>query len=130
MQGWSTLLLVATQVCPIQAAVALLIMMVVLVLIMVRWARQFHRRTLILLRNVAFHMIQNRPPADDTTRLQENLNWWETEVLGTLPRAGAKSREIALFARFGAPGSINHRAMISEKIARLDAIMARLEGEA
>jgi len=132
MQGWSTLLLVATQVCPIQAAVALLIMMVVvvLVLIMVRWARQFHRRTLILLRNVAFHMIQNRPPADDTTRLQENLNWWETEVLTILPKAGAKSREIARFARYGAPENVYHRAMIVEKIARLDAIIARLEGEA
>src|SRR5262249_10281337 len=118
MQGWSTLLLVATQVCPIQAAVALLIMMVVVVLllIMVRWARQCHWRTLILLRNVALHMIQNRPPADDTTRLQENLNWWETEVLTILPKAGAKSREIARFARYGAPENVYPRAMIVEKI--------------
>jgi|SRR5215471_14968947 len=130
MQWWSTSLLEATQLCSIQAAVALLIMMVGLVLVAVRWARQYHRQTLTLLRDVAFHMIQNRPPTDDATRLQENLSWWETEVLGTLPRAGAQSREIALFARFGAPGSINQRAMISEKIARLDAIMARLEGEA
>ena len=130
MQWWSTSLLEATQLCPIQAAVALLIMMVVLVVVGVRWARHYHRQTLTLLRNVAFHMLQNRPPTDDATRLQENLNWWETEVLGILPRAGAKSREIALFARFGAPGSIYHRPMISEKIARLEAVIARLEGEA
>jgi hypothetical protein len=75
-------------------------------------------------------MIQNRPPTDDTTRLQENLNWWETEVLGILPRAGAESHEIARFARVGAPGNVYHRAKIAEKITRLDVIIARLEGEA
>ena len=98
MQWWSTLLLEATKLCQIQAAVALLIMMVVLVVVAVRWVRRYHRQTLILLRGVAFQMIQNRPPTDDTTRLQENLNWWETEVLDILPRAGAKSHEIARFA--------------------------------
>jgi len=103
MQWWSTSLLEATQLCPIQAVVALLIMMVVLVVVAVRWARHYHRQTLALLRNVAFHMLRNRPPTDDATRLQENLNWWESEGLGILPRAGAKAREIALFARFGAP---------------------------
>ena len=130
MQQWSTLLLEATKLCQIQAAVALLIMMVVLVVVAVRWVRRYHRQTLILLRGVASQMIQNRPPTDDTTRLQENLNWWETEVLGILPRAGAKSHEIARFARFGAPGNVYHRSMIAEKITRLDAIIARLEGEA
>ena len=130
MQWWSTLLLEVTKLCPIQAAVALLIMMVVLVVVAVRWVRRYHRQTLILLRDVAFQMIQNRPPTDDTTRLQENLNWWETEVLGILPRAGAKSHEIARFARFGGPGNVYHRSTIAEKITRLDAIIARLEGEA
>ena len=130
MQWWSTLLLEATKLCQIQAAVALLIMMVVLVVVAVRWVRRYHRQTLILLRDVAFQMIQNRPPTDDTTRLQENLNWWETEVLDILPRAGAKSHEVARFARFGAPGNVYHRAMIAEKVTRLDAIIDRLEGEA
>jgi hypothetical protein len=130
MQWWSTLLLEATKLCQIQAAVALLIMMVVLVVVAIRWVRRYHRQTLILLRDVAFQMIQNRPPTDDTTRLQENLNWWETEVLDILPRAGAKSHEIAWFARFGAHGNVYHRAMIAEKVTRLDAIIDRLEGEA
>ncbi len=50
--------------------------------------------------------------------------------MGILPRAGAKSHEIARFTRFGASGNVYHRAMIAEKITRLDAIIARLEGEA
>jgi hypothetical protein len=125
-----TLFLEATKLWQTQAAVAVLITVVVLVRIAVRRARGYHRQTLILLRGVAFHMIQNRPPTDDTTRLQENLSWWETEVLSILPRAGAKSADIARFARFGAPGNVYHRAMIVEKIARLDAVIARLEREA
>src|SRR5215470_7477170 len=88
MQWWSTSLLEATQLCPIQAVVALLIMMVVLVVVAVRWARHSHRQTLALLRNVVFHMLQNRPPTDDATRLQENLNWWETEVLASYREPG------------------------------------------
>jgi hypothetical protein len=130
MQWWVTSLLDVAKLCQTQAAVAVLIIIVVFVLVAVRWVQGYHRQTLILLRGVAFHMIQNRPPTDDTTRLQENLNWWETEVLSTLPRTGAKSAEIARFARFGAPGNVYHRAMIVEKIARLDAIIARREGEA
>src|SRR5262249_17604338 len=91
MRGWSTFVLETTKLCPIHAALALLIIMAVLVLVAVRWMRRYHRQTLILLRGVAFHMIQNRPPSDDAMRLQENVNWWEREVLKTLPRAGAKS---------------------------------------
>ena len=130
MQWLITSLFDVAKLCPIQAAVAVLIIIAVCVPVAVRWVRGYHRQTLILLRDVAFHMIQNRPPADDTTRVQENLNWWETEVLSILPRAGAKSAEIARFARFGAPDNVYHRGMIVEKIARLDAIIARLEREA
>ena len=130
MQWLITSLFDVAKLCQTQGAVAVLIIIVVFVLVAVRWVRGYHRQTLILLRGVAFHMIQNRPPTDDATRLQENLNWWETEVLTILPKAGAKSREIARFARYGAPENVYHRAMIVEKIARLDAIIARLEGEA
>jgi len=127
MRGWSTFVLETTKLCPIQAALALLIIMAVLVLVAVRWMRRYHRQTLILLRGVAFHMIQNRPPSDDAMRLQENVNWWEREVLKTLPRAGAKSDEIVQFTRFGAAGNVYHRGMIVGKIARLDTIIDRLE---
>jgi hypothetical protein len=115
MHWWSTLLLDVAKFWPIQAAVALLIMIVVLVLVAVRWARQQHRQTLILLRGVAFHMIQNRPPTDDATRVQENLNWWEIEVLKILPRSGAKPDEIGRFARFGAAGNVYHRGMVARR---------------
>lgn len=109
----------------LETAVAVLIIGVVLVLLAARWVRGYHRRTLILLRSVAFHMIQNRPPTDDATRLQQTLDWWEREVMSILPRAGAKPREIA---RFGAVGNIYHPTIIANKIARLDAIIDRLEG--
>ena len=124
---WATLLLKAEKLCPIEAAVAALIMMVTLVLAAVRWRRRYHRQTLILLRSMAFYMIQNRPPTDDPMRLQENVNWWEREVVITLPKAGAKSGEIAQFTRFGAAGDVYHRGMIVGKIARLDTIIDRLE---
>jgi hypothetical protein len=124
---WGTLLLETAKLCQIQAAVAVLITMVMLVLVAVRWMRRYHRQTLILLRSMAFHMLQNRPPTDDPMRLQENVNWWEREVLKTLPRAGAKSDEIAQFTRFGAAGNVYHRGMIVGKIARLDTIIDRLE---
>jgi hypothetical protein len=78
------------------------------------------------MRGVAFHMIQNRAPTDDVTRLQQNLNWWESEVLKILPRAGAKSLEIA---RFVALGNSYHPTVIAAKIARLDRIISRLEGQ-
>jgi len=124
---WSTSLL-AIKSCPIQGAVALLIMLAML-LVAVRWRRRYHRQTLTLLRSMAFHMIQNRPPTDDPIRLQENVNWWDTEVMKTLPRAGARSGEIAEFRRFGAAGNVYYRGMIVGKIARLDTIIDRLERE-
>ena len=126
MAWWVMLLIEAAKLWQTQAAVAVLIVIVVFVLLAVRWVRGYHRRTLILMRGVAFHMIQNRPPTDDATRLQQNLNWWETEVMSILPRAGAKPREIA---RFGALGNVYHPTIIAEKIARLDAIIDRLEGQ-
>src|SRR5262249_45162263 len=129
MQWLITSLFDVAKLCQTQGAVAVLIIIVVFVLVAVRWVRGYHQQTLILLRVVDFHMIQNREATDDATRLQEDLNWWETEVLSILPRAGAKSAEIARFARFGAPGNVYHRGMIVEKMARLDAIIARLEGE-
>ena len=130
MPQWVGFLLEVAKLCQIQAAVAVLIMLVVLLLAVVRWVRGYHRQTLVLMRNMAFQMIQNRPPTDDSTCLQQNLSWWETQVISILPKAGAKSGEIARFARFGAPGNVYHRAMIAEKITRLDVIIARLEGEA
>jgi len=120
-------LLGAAGLCQIQAAIAVLLIMVALMLIAVRWLRRYHRQSLILLRSMAFHMIQNRPPTDDPVRLQQNVNWWETEVLKALRRAGAKSDEIAQFTRFGAAGNVYHRGMIVGKIARLDTIIDRLE---
>ena len=111
------------------AVVAVPIILFALVLLAVRWVRGYHRRTLVLMRSVAFHMIENRPPTDDATRLQENVDWWEREVLKILPRAGAKSGEIAQFGRLGAAGNIYHRGMLGEKIARLDAIIDRMESE-
>src|SRR5215813_8219253 len=127
MQWLITSLFDVAKLCQTQGAVAVLIIIVVFVLVAVRWVRRYHRQTLILLRGVAFHMIQNRPPSDDAMRLQENVNWWEREVLKTLPRAGAKSDEIAQFTRFGAAGNVYHRGMIVGKIARLDTIIDRLE---
>src|SRR5262245_15785860 len=127
MQWWVTSLLDVAKLCQTQAAVAVLIIIVFCVLVVVRWVRGYNRQTLILLRGVAFHMIQNRPPTDDATRLQDNVNWWETEVLKILPRAGAKSDEIARFAQLGAAGNVYHRGMIGGKIGRLDAIIDRLE---
>jgi hypothetical protein len=124
---WRTLLFETAKLCQVQAAVAVLIMMLMLLLVAVRWMRGYHRQTLILLRSMAFHMIQNRPPTDDPMRLQENVNWWEREVLKALPRAGAESDEIAQFTRFGAAGNVYHRGMIVGKIARLDTIIDRLE---
>jgi len=47
---WGTLLLETAKLCQIQAAVAVLITMVMLVLVAVRWMRRYHRQTLILLR--------------------------------------------------------------------------------
>src|SRR5262245_40276551 len=127
MRGWSTFVLETTKLCPIHAALALLIIMTVLVLVAVRWMLRYHRQTVILLRGVAFHMIPNRPPSDDAMRLHVNVNWWEREVLKTLPRAGDKSDEIAQFTRIGAAGNVYHRGMIVGKIARLDTIIDRLE---
>ena len=110
--------------------VALLIILVVLAVLSLCWMRRYYRQNLVFMRGVAVHMIQNRPSTDDAARIQQNVNWWETEVLKILPRAGAKSDEIARFARCGAAGNVYHRGMIAQKIARLDAIIDRLDGEA
>jgi hypothetical protein len=107
MQWWVTSLLDVAKLCQTQAAVAVLIIIVVFVLVAVRWVRGYHRQTLILLRGVAFHMIQNRPPTDDTTRLQENLNWWETEVLSTLHPA---NRHLVSHPESGGLTNVGHRA--------------------
>ena len=126
MPWWLASLLEAAKLWQTQAAVAVLIVIAVLALVTVRWVRCHHRRTLILMRGVAIHMIQNRPPTDDATRLQQNLNWWETEILKILPKAGAKPGEIV---QFEALGNIYPPTVIAEKIARLDAIVRRMEGQ-
>jgi hypothetical protein len=87
--------------------------------------RRHHLQTLLLMREVGIHMIQNRPPTDNAHRLQQNLIWWDGKVADILPKAGATSGEIA---QFQALGNIYLAPVIAQKIARLDAIINRLEG--
>ncbi len=90
-----------------------------------KWKRRHHLQTLLLLREVGVQMIQNRPATDNARLLQENLLWWDGKVVDILPRAGARSRELA---QFQALGNIYLPTVIAQKIARLDAILDRLEG--
>ena len=125
MPWWFTPVVEIAKLWQAQALVALALVAVILVVAGRRWVRRHYREVLILMRGVAIHMIQNRPPTDDQNRLQANLNWWETEVARILPRAGATPGEVG---RFQALGNVYHPTPIAEKIARLDAIIERLEG--
>jgi hypothetical protein len=80
---------------------AVVILGVAVVIAALKWMRRQHCRTFVLMRAMAIHMIQNRPSTDDQQRLQENLNWWEAEVVRILPKAGATPGEIGDFSALG-----------------------------
>lgn len=108
-----------------QAAAAVVVVVLTNVLAAHRWLRRRHAQTLILLRAVGIHMLQNRPPTDDVRRLAENRDWWDSEVLKVLPKAGATPGEVA---GFGDLGNMSHGSIVAEKIARLGKIIDRIEG--
>jgi hypothetical protein len=94
-------------------------------------ARREARRTLILLREVYIHMIQNGPRdptnTQHTQRLTEIFAWWESEVIPRLQRARARPGEIS---EFKALGNVATGNVIAEKLERLNEIIRRLEGRA
>jgi hypothetical protein len=73
MPWWLTPIIEAAKLGQVQAMAGLAAIAMIAVIAGLRWMRREHCRTLILMRSMAIHMLQNRPPTDSQTRLQENL---------------------------------------------------------
>ena len=85
--------------------------------------------TLVLLRDVGVHMLENRPAprapeADHVRQWSENLDWWCREVERTLPVAGASTIEVS---RFSVLGDVSGGTLAQEKRRRQDRILGSLD---
>ncbi len=102
---------------------------VVVLLLAEAWALRYHRRqAVILLRETYINLIQNGPvnlpPAQQAARVNENIVWWESEVVKALRWTGASKGDIS---RFKMIGNLNH-GFIAAKLEALEAVIRRWDG--
>jgi hypothetical protein len=94
------------------------------------WVLRHHQRqTVILLRETYINLIQNGPanfpPAQQPTRVKENVVWWESEAVKALRWTGASKGEVS---RFKMIGNLNRGNYIADKLDALEAIIRRWDG--
>ena len=85
-----------------------------------KWKRRHHLQTLLLMREVGVHMIQNRPPTDNAHRLQQNLIWWDGKVPTSCRRQGQRQGRSLSFGPWGtsiSPRSSRRRSRASTRLS-------------